>query len=272
MMQVRPAAQSSQEGSAAPFAPRTRAEEAERAQQDTCTGLQEEQRRGSRSCAWPWAGDTGRESDPAAGLRERSRVQGLASCIAWCFPALPVTGFAPSPVNWEDFGQEQWPPWAMAREPPWQGLSGGSGGALGCTGESPQHQHSPEHVRAQRLQTPLREPRAASTAIKSRGSSSPTSWHSGNLPGSRCVHVSLAHLCTVEKHCKGSQLIGTAEVEKQNPGNQFLLNWRPVAFTKPGSLCSPAFLRSPSGQGSGTMMPTKAPPEELPVLLSVGWW
>lgn len=152
------------------------------------------------------------------------------------------------------------------------GAQRGLGGALGCTGESPQHQHSPEHVRAQRLQTLLREPRAASTAIKSRGSSSPTSWHSGNLPGSRCVHASLAHLCTVEKHCKGSQLIGTAEVEKQNPGNQFLLNWRPVAFTKPGSLCSPAFLRSPSGQGSGTMLPTKAPPEELPVLLSVGWW
>lgn len=134
LMQARPAAQSSQEGSAAPFAPRTRAEEAERAQQDTCPGLQEEQRRGSRSCAWPWAGDTGRESDPAAGLRERSRVQGLASCIAWCFPALPVRGFAPSPVNWEDFGQEQWPPWATAREPLWQGLSGGSGVHWGARG------------------------------------------------------------------------------------------------------------------------------------------
>lgn len=104
------------------------------------------------------------------------------------------------------------------------------------------------------------------TAIKRRGSSTPTSWHSGNLPRSHYVHVSLAHLCTVEKHCKGSQLIETAGLAEQNPRKQFLpvmLNRRPAALPKAACLHSHAFWRcSPLAracrQTRGAELPTKA--------------
>lgn len=82
------------------------------------------------------------------------------------------------------------------------------------------------------------------------GSPTPTSWRSGNLPGSHYLHVSLARLCTVKKHCKGSQLIETAGLAEQNPGKEFLpvvLNWRPVALTEPAYLHIPVFWRCSPG-------------------------
>lgn len=47
----------------------------------------------------------GHRPDAAARLQREKPCAGIGCCIAWCFPALPVRGFPPSPVNLAGF----WP-------------------------------------------------------------------------------------------------------------------------------------------------------------------
>lgn len=216
MMQARPAAQSSQEGSTAPFALRQGHKEQKEHSRIGVLGRRKSREGVAMAGTGPVPGHHPAGWGHGPAVRSCSRVQGEElwagiGCVHRSVLPCPArqglctltsTPGRVFPKSSAHCGQWHDSPCGRARR------------GSGCTRGLPRHQHNPEHVRAKQLQTPLQEPRAASTAIKSRGRSAPTSWHSGNLPGSRYIHVSLAHLCTVEKHCKGSQIIRTAEVEK----------------------------------------------------------